>query len=111
MSPSDVLFPNRQEDEQEMEMKPVILGPPGYGSPDPATQNATMVAVEDHALDLNPEFGAEVKAASGSAADVEASDGKPSKSASRAEWDEYAVSQGFDPEEYASKEELIEALS
>ncbi len=33
-------------------------------------------------------------------------DGTPTKSATREEWDDYARSQGVDPEEYSSKEEL-----
>ncbi len=37
--------------------------------------------------------------------------GRPWKTATRAEWDEYARQQGIDnPEEYASKDALIEAL-
>ena len=37
-------------------------------------------------------------------------DGKPWKTATRAEWDEYARTQGLDPAEYGSKDALIEAL-
>lgn len=39
-----------------------------------------------------------------------AGDGRPAKSASRAEWDEHAKGLGIDPEEHASKEALIEAV-
>lgn len=47
--------------------------------------------------------------------DAESSDGsdessKPWKTATRAEWDEYAKSQGVDPEQYSSKDDLIDAL-
>lgn len=38
----------------------------------------------------------------------EAEDEAPNKSASREEWDEYARSQGVDPEEYSTKESLQE---
>ena len=126
--PSDVFNPYLPEDEQDMEMKPVILGPPGYGSPDPETQNATMVPIEEHALELNPEFGSEVKEAEGSAIIEEESDENgeaaegeeaadsedsemPAKTATRAEWDDYARSKGVDPDLFGSKDELIAELS
>ena len=34
---------------------------------------------------------------------------QPAKSAKRDEWDEYARLQGLDPEEYSTKDDLIEA--
>lgn len=45
------------------------------------------------------------------APEEEVESGAPAKSASRGEWDEYALSQGLDPDDYATKEDLIEALS
>lgn len=35
---------------------------------------------------------------------------KPWKTATRAEWDDYARSQGLDPDEFKSKEDLIKAV-
>lgn len=35
----------------------------------------------------------------------------PAKSATRQEWDDYARAQGVDPDDYSSKDELIEALA
>lgn len=34
----------------------------------------------------------------------------PAKTASRGEWDEYALSQGLNPDEYSSKTDLQDAL-
>lgn len=39
--------PYQSVEEQEMEMKPVVLGPPSYGSPDPSTNSLHMLPVED----------------------------------------------------------------
>ena len=46
----------------------------------------------------------------GGSSDATAGDDAPAKSATRAEWDEYAQKLGLDPEEYSSKGELIEAV-
>lgn len=35
---------------------------------------------------------------------------QPAKSATRAEWDDYARSVGVNPDDYSSKDDLIEAL-
>lgn len=43
--------------------------------------------------------------------EVAAEDKPPAKSATRDEWDEYALSRGVDPDNYSTKEELIEALT
>jgi len=118
--PSEKLFPNLQEDEQDMEMKPVVLGPPAYGSPDPATSGGGLVAIEDHPLEIPEDYGAEAVAAgavkgagadSGDGKPADSGDGKPAKSATRDEWDAYAQSMGVDPDDYSSKDDLIEALS
>jgi len=106
-NPSEKLHPNRQEDEQDMEMKPVIVGPPAYGSPDPETAAGALVAVEDHPLELADDYGADVVMPEAPAK----KDGPPAKSASREEWDEFARSQGVDPEEFSSKDDLIDFLS
>jgi hypothetical protein len=110
---SDKMWPNRQEDEQDMEMEPVVISPPGYGSPDPQTQEGTLGPVEDSALDIAEDYGtlavaSEEPAAEG--AEEEESDA-PATSATRAEWDDYARSKGVDPEQFSSKDELIAALS
>lgn len=49
-NPSATPNPYRSEAEQNMEMKPVIVGPPGYGSPDPLTSMGRLVPLEAHPL-------------------------------------------------------------
>src|SRR5262245_30966010 len=41
------------EEEQYMDMTPVIVGPPGYGSPDPVTSAGRLLPLEQHPF--NPE--------------------------------------------------------
>jgi hypothetical protein len=41
----------------------------------------------------------------------ESGGGKPAESASRAEWDAYAESQGEDPSQFSSKQEIIDFFS
>jgi len=106
-NPSEKLHPNRQEDEQDMDMQPVIVGPPAYASPDPETASGRLVAVEEHPLELAEDYGADVQMPEAPAK----KDGPPAKSASKDEWDAYAREQGVDPEKYSSKDDLIEALS
>lgn len=115
-SGSEKMWPNRQEDEQDMEMEPVVISPPGYGSPDPQTQEGTLGPVEESALDIAEDYGklevtSESPAAEGESAEEEDENGKPATSATRAEWDEYARSQGVDPDQFSSKDDLIAALS
>lgn len=58
--------PSFREEDQEMaeELKPVVVGPPGYASPDPRTMSGRLVAVEEHPLsaDIDPDYGAAVRA-------------------------------------------------
>jgi len=111
-NPSEKLHPNRQEDEQDMEMTPVIMAPPSYGSPDPNTGVGALVSLSETHHDVDPSYGADHMAAGaveGNAAASEGeSDGKPAKSATREEWNAYAESQGVDPEQFSSKDELME---
>jgi hypothetical protein len=116
-NPSEKMYPNRQEDEQEMEMTPVLMAPPAYGSPDPNTGAGQLVPVDETHHDLPDDYGKDAieeegavtgpKAKRGAADD----DDRPAQSATRAEWDDYARAQGVDPDEFSSKEDLIEALS
>lgn len=46
----------------------------------------------------------------GTAAPAADGDEAPAKSATRQEWDDYARTQGVDPGEYSSKDDLIDAL-
>ena len=47
------------------------------------------------------------EAASSGASEEEEDGGKPAKSASREDWDEYARSQGVDPDEFSNKDDLV----
>lgn len=47
----------------------------------------------------------------GTAEEGAGADGRPADSASRAEWDAYAESQGEDPSQFSSKQELIDFFS
>jgi pyruvate/2-oxoglutarate dehydrogenase complex dihydrolipoamide acyltransferase (E2) component len=44
--------PNVSEEEQGMEMTPVIVGPPAYGSPDPSTSQGRLMPLEQHPLNV-----------------------------------------------------------
>lgn len=61
------LDPSFRQEDQDMaqELKPIIVGPPAYASPDPATIAGRLVAVEEHPLsaDLAEDYGADMKAA------------------------------------------------
>jgi pyruvate/2-oxoglutarate dehydrogenase complex dihydrolipoamide acyltransferase (E2) component len=41
------------EEEQGMEMRPAIVGPPAYGSPDPLTQAGKLLPLEQHPLRMD----------------------------------------------------------
>jgi hypothetical protein len=61
--PQDNLeYPNRPEELKDMEMKPVVLGPGSYGSPDPSTEAARLLPLNEHPLkdSLSPDFGSDV---------------------------------------------------
>jgi hypothetical protein len=47
-SPSMLKVAGMSEEEQSMEMTPVVVGPPGYGSPDPITSAGRLVPLEQH---------------------------------------------------------------
>lgn len=53
-APSAQMNPYVPEEEQGMEMRPTIVGPPGYGSPDAITSVGRLVSLSSHPL--APEF-------------------------------------------------------
>lgn len=54
--PSRLQNPYMSEEDQGMQLLPKIVGPPQYGSPDPATAASGLLTLEDgHPLDLLPE--------------------------------------------------------
>jgi Rho termination factor, N-terminal domain len=50
LAQSDLLNPYMSEEDQNVEMKPAVVGPPAYGSPDPASQAGRLVPIADHPL-------------------------------------------------------------
>jgi len=53
LAPSSQMNPYVSEEEQTLDMAPVVFGPPAYGSPDPATSQSRLLPLEEHPL--NPE--------------------------------------------------------
>lgn len=49
-APSDRNNPYLPEDLQHMEMQPVVMGPPPFGSPDPTTSAGRLLPIDDHPL-------------------------------------------------------------
>lgn len=49
-APSSSPNPYMSEEEQGMEMRPAIVGPPAYGSPDPLTQAGRLLPLQQHPL-------------------------------------------------------------
>lgn len=49
-APSTRMNPYVSEGEQGMEMQPTVVGPPGYGSPDPLTSAGKLLPLEQHPL-------------------------------------------------------------
>lgn len=49
-SPSSQMNPNVSEEEQGMDMRPAVVGPPGYGSPDAITSAGRLVPLSTHPL-------------------------------------------------------------
>src|SRR5262245_60845347 len=48
IDPSSIPNPNRTLEEQGMEMTPVLVGPPAYGSPDPQTSAGRLIPLAEH---------------------------------------------------------------
>lgn len=61
-NPSERLNPSFREEDEHMgtELNPVVIGPPAYASPDPATLAGRLVPVEEHPLELSEDYGASV---------------------------------------------------
>lgn len=59
INPSDRMNPSFREEDQDMatELRPVVVGPPAYASPDPATLQGRLVPIEEHPLTLSEDYG------------------------------------------------------
>lgn len=62
LSQSDLRNPYMSEEDQGVEMKPAVVGPPAYGSPDPVSGAGRLVPIADHPLapDNAPEGAAAI---------------------------------------------------
>jgi hypothetical protein len=62
---------------KEMEIEPVVLGPPAYASPDPQTSTGALVSLEEHpnAENLSDDFGEMPEGEEGAAPAGESADG------------------------------------
>lgn len=77
----------------------------GYDGDDP-----TLMALQEQADSVSDLGYIPSELGEAEVVEEDAGDGRPAKSASRADWDVFAEGQGLDPSEYATKEDLIEAL-
>lgn len=64
--------PSFRQEDQEMaqQLKPIVVSPPGYSSPDPATQGGRLLPVEHSALPVSEDYGANVLDAPGMESNV-----------------------------------------
>lgn len=55
-------YPNRRPEDADVEMKPIVLGPGSYSSPDPNTESARLLPLNEHPLkdSLSPDFAKDV---------------------------------------------------
>jgi hypothetical protein len=58
--PVFIANPHLSEEDQGMEMKETVFGPPGYGSPDPMTNAQALVPVHESGHDLSDDYGVQV---------------------------------------------------
>ena len=108
-TPSTLLNPYVSPEEQDMDMEPVIVGPPSYASPDPTTNAGRLRAIEDHPLqeDISEDFGADVKASE------EGEEGEEENSydgMTKVELSELASDREIEGHSSMNKDELISAL-
>ena len=118
------------EEEIGLQMKPVVVGPPAYGSPDPDTSAGRMVAVEHHPLTavgkIGEDYGADVMDATATMGTEGSHHGGPSgmtdlerdRLGGEGDWNELTVpelkeeasARGLEGYSSMNKKELVKAL-
>lgn len=108
-SPSELMNPNLGPDGQDDEVVPTIVGPPGYASPDPATNMGRLRPVSEHPLAdrISDDYGKD-NLDMYDDDDDDDEDGLESKT--KAELMEIAADHDIDGRSSMSKAELISAL-
>jgi hypothetical protein len=55
-----ITHPSFRQEDQHMaaNLKPIVVGPPAYASPDPSTNAGALVPVDEHPFDLDKDYGA-----------------------------------------------------
>lgn len=73
----NLTYPNRREEDQNVEMKPVVVGPGAYASPDPNTEAGRLLPLNEHPLadTLSADYGKDhLDAGASAGGEEEASD-------------------------------------
>jgi hypothetical protein len=93
---TDKLFPNRVEEDQDIvEMSPVVMGTPPFSSPDPATDGVRMVPLHNQTTDKTAAEAAD-EAAAASDEDKKAADWKNEIENAATEEELQAISDRYD---------------
>jgi hypothetical protein len=116
-------FPSFREEDQHMAaaLEPVVIGPPAYASPDPATNANALVPVEEHPADIPEDYGASAPKTVSITMDSEALGGAPLESGpppeDREEWtkeqwqtqaEQYGIPKSGNKDEVRERVEMYE---
>jgi hypothetical protein len=92
---SEMVNPYLSLEDQDMEMTPVVMGPPAYGSPDPETQAIRLVPLDENELgeSLSADYGKDALDAGAVAGDTSGQDAAEEAS---------VQSEEADPDDYST---------
>lgn len=103
--PSEKLFPARTLEDQEMEIVPIVAGPPPYSSPDPSTDAQRMFDLTEGS-NGGPSQEAEVEGGG----EQEGNGGEELEAMNKAELQERAAELEIEGRSQMNKDELIDAI-